>query len=166
MVLDIYEGERPHIKFSRYLGEVTVFDLPKGRAGTVKCEVYLKMNHEGLLQVKALDLTSGLTLQTSIDANPDNINTDVNNDTELDPIEAERYKILDYDLVYSLEKLDEHLEELNHKYRLHSYSKFILEKIFDTKEWVFKNRRSISLEECHGIQTAINKFLSNINSLS
>ena len=32
MVLDIYEGERPHIKFSRYLGEVTVYDLPKGIA--------------------------------------------------------------------------------------------------------------------------------------
>jgi molecular chaperone DnaK (HSP70) len=29
MVLDVYEGERPHIKFCRYLGEVTVLGLPK-----------------------------------------------------------------------------------------------------------------------------------------
>lgn len=29
MVLDVYEGERPHIKFCRYLGEVTVLALPK-----------------------------------------------------------------------------------------------------------------------------------------
>lgn len=165
MVLDIYEGERPHIKFSRYLGEVTVFDLPKGRAGTVKCEVYLKMNHEGLLQVKALDLNTGHELRTSLDANPEHINEkEVNNDTELDPIEAERYKTLDYDLVYGLEKLDEHLEELNNKYRSHSYSKYILDKIFDTKEWVFKNRRTITLEQCGGIRTAINRFLQNIET--
>lgn len=167
MVLDVYEGERPHIKFSRYLGEVTVYDLPKGRAGTVKCEVYLKMNHEGLLQVKALDLSTGQELRTSLDANPEHVNeNDVNNDTDLDPIEAERFKKLDYDLVYSLEKLEEHLEELNHKYRSHSYSKYVLDKIFDTKEWVFKNRRTITVEECESIQLAINRFLENIESLA
>ena len=127
------------------------------------------MNHEGLLEVKALDLTTGTVLRAILDANPDHLNdSDVNNDTEfeLNPIEAERYKKLDYDLVYALEKLDEHLEDLNNKYRSHSYSRFILDKIFDTKEWVFKNRRTITLDECVGIRTAINRFLKNIESVS
>jgi hypothetical protein len=127
------------------------------------------MNHEGLLEVKALDLTTGTVLRAILDANPDHLNdSDVNNDTEfeLNPIEAERYKKLDYDLVYALEKLDEHLEDLNNKYRSHPYSRFILDKIFDTKEWVFKNRRTITLNECVGIRTAINRFLKNIESVS
>lgn len=147
---------------------MTVYDLPKGRAGTVKCEVYLKMNNEGLLEVKALDLNTGSALNTRLDANPDHLteSNEVNNNTELHPIEAERHKKLDYELVYALEKLDEHLEELNHKYRSHSYSKFILEKIFDTKEWMFKNRRTITLDACHGIRVAIDRFLLSMESLA
>lgn len=27
MVLDVYEGERPHVKFCRYLGEVTILGI-------------------------------------------------------------------------------------------------------------------------------------------
>jgi hypothetical protein len=125
------------------------------------------MNNEGLLEVKALDLNSGTTLKTQLDANPEHLtNSDqVNENTELHPIEAERFKKQDYDLVYALEKLDEHLEDLNSKYRSHSYSKFILEKIFDTKEWMFKHRRTITLDECYGIRAAIDKFLVSMESL-
>lgn len=59
MVLDVYEGERPHVKYCRYLGEVTVLSLPKGPAGSVKCELHLKMNSEGILEVIAKDLKTG-----------------------------------------------------------------------------------------------------------
>ena len=168
MVLDVYEGERPHVKFCRYLGEVTILGLPKGDAGRVKCELYLKMNHEGLLEVNAKDLTSGKTLDTVIDANPEHVSNsdEVNSGIELDPIEAERYKKLDYDFVYQLETLDEYLEDLSEKYRRHQYSKFILDKIFDTKEWLYKNRRTISIDECYSIRYAINKFLRNMENLA
>lgn len=166
MVLDVYEGERPHVKFCRYLGEVTILGLPRGEAGKVKCEVYLKMNNEGLLEVTAKDLGSGKPLETIIDANPDHLNSEeVNNDTELDPIEAERYKKPDYELVYQLELLDEYLESLSVKYRKHQYSKFILDKIFDTKEWLYNNRRNLSLEESQGIRNAIDKFLHNMENM-
>lgn len=166
MVLDVYEGERPHVKFCRYLGEVTILGLPKGEAGKIKCEVYLKMNHEGLLEVTAKETSSGKSLETMIDANPENLNSeDVNNETELDPIEAERYKKPDYELVYQLEVLDEYLESLSAKYRKHQYSKFILDKIFDTKEWLYNNRRKVCLEETQGIRNAIDKFLNNMESL-
>ena len=163
MVLDVYEGERPHVKFCRYLGEVTIFDLPKGEAGKVKCEVYLRMNNEGLLEVTAKDLNSGAELKTSINANPDSLDPDdVNNSTELDPIEAERYKKPDYEFVYQLELLDEYLETLSVKYRKHKYSATILDKIFDTKEWLYKNRKNVSLDQVHAFRNAIENFLKNI----
>lgn len=167
MVLDVYEGERPHVKFCRYLGEVTILNLPKGDAGKIKCELYLKMNHEGLLEVNAKDLNSGKQLETVIDANPEHLGSEeVNSGIELDPIEAERYKKHDYDFVYQLESLDEYLEDLSEKYRSHQYSKFILDKIFDTKEWLYKNRRTITLEDCYSIRYAINKFLKGMESLA
>jgi heat shock protein 5 len=169
MVLDVYEGERPHVKFCRYLGEVTILGLPRGAAGKVKCELYLKMNHEGLLEVNARDLNSGKVLETVIDANPEHLSNneqEVNSGIELDPIEAERYKKPDYDFVYQLETLDEYLEELGEKYRNHQYSKFILDKIFDTKEWLYKNRRTIKVDECYSIRYAINKFLRNMETLA
>jgi molecular chaperone DnaK (HSP70) len=125
------------------------------------------MNHEGLLEVNAKDLKTGKHLETIIDANPDQLdNDDVNNDTDLDPIEAERYKKQDYDLVYELESLDDYLEELSETYRTHRYSKYILEKIFETKEWLFQNRRVVSIDECKNIRSAIQKFLKNLQEMS
>ncbi len=166
MVLDVYEGERPHVKFCRYLGEVTIKGLPKGEAGRVKCELHLKMNSEGLLEVSAKELNTGLKLETIIDANPENLNSEeVNNDTEMDPIEAERYKKPDYNLVYQLESLDQYLEDISEKYRSHKYSRYILDKIFDTKEWLYKNRRKVSPHECAAIRNAIGRFLKNMKSL-
>jgi molecular chaperone DnaK (HSP70) len=125
------------------------------------------MNHEGILEVNAKDLKSGKQLETKIDASPDQIDkNDVNNDTDLDPIEAERYKKQDYDLVYELESLDDYLEELTETYRTHQYSKYISEKIFETKDWLFQNRRIVSIDECKNIRAAILKFLKNIENIS
>jgi molecular chaperone DnaK (HSP70) len=124
------------------------------------------MNHEGILEVNARELNSGKLLQTIINANADQIyNQDVNNDTEMDPIEAERFKKQDYNLVYELESLDDYLEELAGKYRSHQYSKYILEKISDTKEWIFQNRKFVSTDECTNIRLAIQKFLKNLEMI-
>lgn len=166
MVLDVYEGERPHVKFCRYLGEVTVFGLPRGEAGKVKCELYLKMNNEGLLEVSAKDLASGRRLETSIDANPDQFkNDEENNETELSPIEAERFKKLDYDLVYELESLDAYLEGLGDEFRTHIHSKTILDRIFNTKELLYKNRRKLTIDECKSLRNSIQKYLKKFNTM-
>lgn len=161
-MLDIYEGERPHIKFCRYLGEVIVFDLPKGRAGSVQCKVYLKMNSEGLLEIEAKDVGSGRLLRTEIDANPENLeNTENCEQIDLDPVEAERYQKDDLDLVYELEALDEYLEEI---YETYLDQEFILDKIFDTKEYIYKRRKSLNAEDCRNIKTVINNFLKNFKN--
>ena len=164
MVLDIYEGERPHIKFCRYLGEVTVFDLPKGKAGSVRCEFYLEMNDEGLMQVKARDLNNDKTLRTQLNTNPEHLNLEENkDDTELDPIEAERYKKQDYDLVYELESLDEFLEEIYETFDSHEFAELILDRIFETKEYIYKRRKIMSIEDCQKIKNLIQNFIQNLN---
>ena len=89
----------------------------------------------------------------------------MNNDTDMDPIEAERYKKPDRDLVYELESLDQHLEDLSEKYRTHKYSKVILDKIFDTKEYLYKNRKNLSAEECRKIKPAIDNFLKKMETV-
>lgn len=150
--------------------------MPKGEAGRVKCEVYLRMNHEGLLEVTAKELNTGVKLDTVIDANPDQLEAsrDVGNgadnsadlnETELSPIEAERYKKTDYDLVYELESLDAYLEQLGDSYRTHKMAKYILDKIFDTKEWLYKNRRKLTANECKSIRRAIDKYLKSMRSI-
>ncbi len=48
----------------------------------------------------------------------------------------------------------------------HQYAKYILEKIFDTKEWLYNNRREVSMDECHAIRVAIENFLTNIENLA
>jgi molecular chaperone DnaK (HSP70) len=127
------------------------------------------MNHEGLLEVSAKELNTGLKLETVIDANPDQFDAHDDptglNETELSPIEAERYKKPDYDLVYELESLDAYLEQLGESYRSHKMAKYMLDKIFDTKEWLYKNRRKLTAAECKSIRRAIDKYLKNLKSI-
>jgi molecular chaperone DnaK (HSP70) len=170
MVLDVYEGERPHVKFCRYLGEVTIQNLPPGIAGKVKCELYLRMDGEGILEVNAVDLASGNPLETVIDANPDmlndkneaNWNSVADFETDLDPIEAERYKKIDYNLIVQLEKLDDNLEYLIDHYRSHRHSKYIIDNLFDIKEKLYNQRRTITLEESKTIQKEIEDFIRQV----
>ncbi len=159
MVLDIYEGERPHVKFCRYLGEVTIFGLPRGRAGQVKINLQLKMNEEGLLEVTATNLHTSEPFEAIIDANPD----EVNEDTDMDPIEAERYHKADYDLVLELEHLDDYISSVGEKYRTHAYGAYINEKLMDTKDWLYKNKRKVTIDDCVKITLVIKKFLKAID---
>ena len=165
MFCSILHHSRPHVKFCRYLGEVVILGLEKGLAGRVKIELHLKMNNEGLLDVMANSLSTGKKLDAIIDANPENFQSDeVNEDTEMDPIEAERYKKADYDLVLELEHLDDYLENVTEKYRTHKYSKLITDKIFDTKEWLYRNKRKVTIDDCLRIKGTIKKFLKTVES--
>jgi molecular chaperone DnaK (HSP70) len=165
MILDIYEGERPHVKFCRYLGEVTILGLPRGRAGQVKIKMQLKMNEEGLLDVTATNVQTNEPFEAIIDANPDELNNsdEVNEYTDMDPIEAERYHRADYDLVLELEHLDDYISSVSEKYRTHVYGPYINEKLMDTKEWLYRNKRKVTIEDCVKITQVIKKFLTAID---
>lgn len=165
MVLDIYEGERPHVKFCRYLGEITVDGLPRGRAGKIKVEIHLRMDSEGLLDVRARNLSDGRQLDVFIDANPEQLMLNsINEDAELDPIEAERYKKDDYDLVLELEQLDDYMTSVLDRYKSHRHANLISQKVHDTREWMHKNKHRVKIDDCVKIRNAMRRFLKHIES--
>jgi len=162
IILDLYEGERPHVRYCRYIGEVSVVNLPRGEAGSVKCEIILNVNNEGVLEVVAKDMKSGMTYETSLNSKPAYfINGFVNNQIELDPIEAERNKKQDYDLVFDLERLDEYLDQLSTSYENNTHANLIIEKICDSKVWIYDNRHFLDSKICYDIQEAITTFLTS-----
>ena len=165
-MLDIYEGERPNVKFGRFLGQITVLDLPREPAGSIRCEIYLKVDCEGLLQVVAKDLVSGKNYETSLESKSSYTSSlGVCNELELDPIEAERFKHEDFELVYQMEKLDDYLDNLMQSYSDHVYSSLVTNKIYKTKEWIYENRCQTTPNLPHVIKESIDKFLANLSSL-
>ncbi|XP_030765482.1 uncharacterized protein LOC115889566 [Sitophilus oryzae] len=58
----IFEGERKNCAFNNLLGEFTINNLPKGKAGDVKFEANFLLNHDGILEVEAHET---MTNQTS-----------------------------------------------------------------------------------------------------
>jgi molecular chaperone DnaK len=57
--VEIYQGESSDIRENRKLGEVTLHDLPHGRAGTVKIELFITVDVESILHVAARETSTG-----------------------------------------------------------------------------------------------------------
>ena len=64
----VYQGERDLVKDNRKLGEFTLTGIPAMPAGLPKVEVSFLINADGILQVSAKELRSGVT--QSIDIKP------------------------------------------------------------------------------------------------
>jgi molecular chaperone HscA len=64
----IYQGERDLVKDNRKLGEFTLSGIPSMPAGLPKVDVQFLINADGILQVRAKELRTGLT--QSIDIKP------------------------------------------------------------------------------------------------
>jgi len=64
----IYQGERDLVKDNRKLGEFTLSGIPSMPAGLPKIDVQFLINADGILQVRAKELRTGLT--QSIDIKP------------------------------------------------------------------------------------------------
>lgn len=68
IVVSVYQGERDLVKDNRKLGEFTLSGIPAMPAGLPKVEVSFLINADGILQVSAKELRSGV--QQSIDIKP------------------------------------------------------------------------------------------------
>lgn len=55
----IYEGERKNIIYNNKLGEFSITDLPKRRAGEVEFSVHFNLDEDGILNVKATERSTG-----------------------------------------------------------------------------------------------------------
>jgi molecular chaperone HscA len=68
IVISVYQGERDLVKDNRKLGEFILSGIPAMPAGLPKVEVSFLINADGILQVSAKELRSGV--QQSIDIKP------------------------------------------------------------------------------------------------
>jgi len=68
MNISVYQGERDLVKDNRQLGAFTLSGIPSMPAGLPKVEVSFLINADGILQVSAKELRSGVT--QSIDIKP------------------------------------------------------------------------------------------------
>jgi hypothetical protein len=120
------------------------------------------VDEEGLLEVFAKDLITGTLYETILDKMPEHFVCGfINNHIELDPIEAERCKQFDYELVYELEKLDENLDKISDVHMGHEMAGVICDKIMETKAWIYENRRRLTAKNCLEILDAIKRFLKS-----
>jgi hypothetical protein len=76
---------------------------------------------------------------------------------ELDPIEADRFKKEDFNLNRNLEEIDAIMNGLKIK---HSKNLQILAKLAETKSWIFKNRRTITIDQCKSIKMNLQEITS------
>ncbi len=167
ILLDLYEGERPNVRYCRYIGEVAIVNLPRGEAGSVQCEIHLRVDSEGLLEVTAKDVVTGASYETVLNSKPEHfVSGFVNSQIQLDPIEAERNRRPDHDLVRDLERLDEYLDQLATSYENNTHANLIMEKLSDSKVWIYDNRRCLDSKSCYDIQDRMRDSICLLNERS
>ncbi|HUH02421.1 MAG TPA: Hsp70 family protein [Kofleriaceae bacterium] len=64
--IEVYQGESNQLGENKKLGQVTMADLPTGKAGTVRIELTLTISVESLLSVTARELSTGRETRVSI----------------------------------------------------------------------------------------------------
>ncbi len=64
--VEIYQGESESIAGNRKLGQVRLGGLPKGKAGSVRIKLTVTVDVEGILSVKATEISTGKSAQVRI----------------------------------------------------------------------------------------------------
>lgn len=163
LAYELYEGERPHIKYCKYIGKLKL-KKPTGQYSNMK--ILINIDNEGLLTPKCFNRDNLAPIEASISfdeskarmvaddssLNPSNL--------ELDPIEADRFKNEDITLNKSLDDLNSFLINLRFKY---SKNLNIMNKVAETKNWIFKHRLTINVEQCKSIKNDIQEFINSGN---
>ena len=64
--IELYQGESQDVSKNRKLGQVTLDDLPPGAAGTVRVELVITVDVEGMLSVTAREIRTGREASVTI----------------------------------------------------------------------------------------------------
>lgn len=111
--LKIYSGERPLTRYCDYLGQLTIPNLPKKKAGEVSINVKLTIDESGILIVEAQESSEGKLLKTSIDRS--NMKLQKNKSAAI--VEALENEQKDAELVRKLRLATGLISKLQAKYR-------------------------------------------------
>ncbi len=64
--IELYQGEDKEVSKMRKLGQVVLDDLPKGQAGTIRVELVMTVDVEGILSVTAREIKTGKEASVTI----------------------------------------------------------------------------------------------------
>jgi len=64
--IDLYQGDSPDAQKNKRLGTVTLEDLPKGAAGSVRAEITITADVESIISVTARELATGRQAQVTV----------------------------------------------------------------------------------------------------
>ena len=147
----IYQGERDLVKDNRKLGEFTLTGIPSMPAGLPKVDVQFLINADGILQVRAKELRTGLT--QSIEIKPQYGLTDQEVEQRLmDSITYAKEDIATRALVEAKTEAEQILS-VTEKFMSKNVSLLSKEELMQTAEAMQALQLAITLEDKNLIQT-------------
>jgi len=146
----IYQGERDLVKDNRKLGEFTLSGIPSMPAGLPKVDVQFLINADGILQVRAKELRTGLT--QSIDIKPQYGLTDAEVEQRLmDSITYAKEDIASRALVEAKTEAEQILS-VTEKFMSKNVSLLSKEELMQTAEAMQALQLAITMEDKNLIQ--------------
>jgi molecular chaperone HscA len=143
MRISVYQGERDLVKDNRKLAEFNLTGIPAMPAGLAKVEVSFLINADGILNVKAKELRSGV--EQSIEVKPQYGLTD-----------AEVEKMLSDSIIHAKEDISVRalVEAITEGQQL----------VETTEKFLMKNTEFLSMEEVDQTNEAISDLKKVLNS--
>uniref|UniRef100_A0A915CUR2 Heat shock protein 70 n=1 Tax=Ditylenchus dipsaci TaxID=166011 RepID=A0A915CUR2_9BILA len=163
MRFQIYEGERRLIKDNNFLGEFTLLDLPKGIVGSVKAELILNIDKNGIMHVSASNgeriskLTINYNLKKSNDVNVEEMIKEAKLFEEQDSAEYERLRAKS-DLQVEIEKAQYNLE----KHNTSATQSYIAALCKNMTDWVKSNETASK----QAFKTQLTQFKSSLRQFA
>lgn len=148
VLIQVYEGERPITRDNRLLGKFQLDNLPMGPRGSLKIDVTFDVDANGILNVKAVETSSGKANNVTITQDKDRLSKD-----EIERLvkQAEEYKEEDNRIrerIESKNKLENYVYSMKHsiseeaiKSKLSSEDLNTLEKkLGEIQSWIDSNQ--------------------------
>jgi heat shock protein 1/8 len=120
VLVSIYEGERARVVDNNWLGKFQLSGIPAVPRGDPKIRVYFEIDANGILNVSAVELTTGISYKITITNYKASLSTEEINRMVLD---AEKYDVED----------DEHIKKVKAKETLEKYA-YKMRNIANDKE--------------------------------
>nr|BDT62376.1 MAG: MjHSP70-2-like protein [Melicertus latisulcatus majanivirus] len=147
VVIQVYEGERTRTEDNHFLGKFVMSGLPKGKRGEPRIEVTFDINADGILNVKAVENSSGNSESITIKSD----NRIPKNKIEKMIQEAEKHKDEDMKMKKIIETKNEleatcyQTKDILSKSKINDNKEYE-KKINDIIHWIEENPR-VSMEE-------------------
>ncbi|CEP02017.1 unnamed protein product (mitochondrion) [Plasmodiophora brassicae] len=154
--IQVYEGERAHTRDNNLLGKFQLSGIPLKPRGVPQIEVTFDMDANGILNVSAVEKSTGKTQQITITNDKTRLSQD---EVERMIRDAERYKAED-DAVRGRVEAKNHLE--NYIYSVRNMSderkdqmdpgdyETVRKEVSDITQWVDQHADSASVDELNG----------------